>query len=658
MVSPPTTELFYDQRLPVVLCTAGHIDHGKTSLVHRLTGRNTDCLPAEQKRGITIDLGFAQWQSPQFQFGIVDVPGHERFVRNMVAGATGIDLALLVVAADDGVMPQTREHLDILDLLGVCGGLVVMTKIDLVEPELQEFVEQEIRELTAGTRLENCPILRISTVTGAGWEQLLSALQTAAQQIVRPSARDLFRMPIDQVFSISGHGTVVTGTALGGHVACDDLVEVLPQRLTVRVRSVQHHGTGAVEATAHRRTGINLAGIKHDELSRGCELATPGYLQPAQRLLVSITNLKHSPVEIADRQTLRLHLGTSESTARVILKGTRIGAGETAFAELRVLHPIVAEYGQRFILRRLSPPLTIAGGAILDPCLEPRTRLTDLQAIGHSRQSPDPFARLAALLELSTRDRISDLEVACRIGVRPTAVRPLLDQLERQQVIRNWGTTGAPRWMHARRVTRIVESARRAIHQVFAQHHPRRLLPRAIITTAVTSAVGEVNCGPLLLELQSAGWLLNSGNLWGPADLQIQLSKRQIDLQRSAINAIEAAALAPPDLKELSLLLGQPMEKLSPLLELAVDAGQLVPIAEGLFYDPRAIDRLRRLSARLLADPLGATVAQLRDAWEITRKHAFPLCEWLHAQQITQRIGDSHFAGPKFYLYPKFNLSE
>ena len=652
MAPPRSDDLPYGEQRSVIVGTAGHIDHGKTSLVQRLTGRNTDRLPAEQERGISIDLGFAQWKTAQFQFGIVDVPGHERFIKNMVAGATGIDLALLVVAADDGVMPQTREHLDILDLLGVRGGLVVMTKIDLVDPDYQDLVEHEIRELVAGTCLSQSPVIRLSTATGAGWEQLISALQSAAAQLSHPPERSIFRMPIDQVFSITGHGTVVTGTVLGGQVARDDLVEVLPRRTTVRVRAVQHHGSGTAQAAAHRRTGVNLAAIKPDELHRGCELATPGYLQPSSRLLVSIKNLKHSPVDIKDRQTLRLHLGTSETTVRVILKGWRIGPGETACAELRLLRPVVAEYGQCFILRRASPSLTLAGGQILDPLLEPRLRLKELQAVGLSRQASDPSARLSALLEVSLRDQLSHLEIACRIGIEPAAVGTLLEQLERQQVLYNWGTPGAPRWVHQHRIARLRETATRAINLVFAQHQPRRMLPLAILTSAVTQAVGEAYCGPLLNDLRSIGWLSCKGDLHGPAGLQVHLSKRQLELQRAALDVIQAAALAPPNLKELALELGQPLDKLGPLLELAIDNGHLVQIAEDLYFAPQALDKARRVSARLLTDPAGATVAQLRDAWQITRKHAFPLCEWLHAQQITERIGDTHFAGPKFKLPP------
>ena len=257
----------------VIIGTAGHIDHGKTRLVGRLTGIITDRLPEEKARGISIDLGFAHWQTDDFQFGVVDVPGHERFVKNMVAGATGVNLALLVVAADDSVMPQTREHLEIMDLLGVRTGAVVITKTDLVEPDFVELVEADIEELVQGTFLEGCPIVPVSSETGAGIDELKATIDRLAREIDWSAAQDVFRMPVDRVFSITGHGSVVTGSALSGEVHGGDILDLLPEGREVRVRSVQSHGTGVEEGGARQRTAVNLAGLKVDELARGMELA-------------------------------------------------------------------------------------------------------------------------------------------------------------------------------------------------------------------------------------------------------------------------------------------------------------------------------------------------------------------------------------------------
>ncbi|MCH8831042.1 MAG: selenocysteine-specific translation elongation factor, partial [Planctomycetes bacterium] len=280
----------------VIVGTAGHIDHGKTRLVGRLTGIATDRLPEEKARGISIDLGFAYWEDDRFRFGVVDVPGHERFVKNMVAGATGVNLALLVIAADDSVMPQTREHLEIMDLLGVQTGVIAITKTDVVDADFVELVQTEIEELVVGTFLEGCPIVPVSSETGAGIDELRSTISRIAAGIDWPESHDVFRLPIDRVFSITGHGTVATGSALSGDVHAGDILELLPEQREVRVRNVESHGTGIADSSARRRTAVNLAGVKTGEITRGQELATPGFLRPTLRLIVHLKLISSSPV--------------------------------------------------------------------------------------------------------------------------------------------------------------------------------------------------------------------------------------------------------------------------------------------------------------------------------------------------------------------------
>ena len=337
----------------ILIGTAGHIDHGKTRLVGKLTGINTDRLPEEQARGISIELGFAHFEQDGIQFGVVDVPGHERFVKNMVAGATGVNLAMLVIAADDGVMPQTREHLEIMQLLGIPAGLIALTKIDLVEPDYVELVAADIADLLKGTFLEGCPIVPVSSETGAGLDELKQTLVRIARDVELPESLELFRMPIDRVFSVAGHGTVVTGSVMSGSATAGETLELLPQQREVRVRGVQHHGQQADNAAARQRTAINLAGVKTEEVVRGMELASIGYLLPTKRMLVELRNLSSSPLVLKDRLVFNLHLGTCEVLARINLKGRTLVPGETGFAELRTKEPIVAAHGQRFILRRI-----------------------------------------------------------------------------------------------------------------------------------------------------------------------------------------------------------------------------------------------------------------------------------------------------------------
>ena len=285
---------------PILLGTAGHIDHGKTRLVGRLTGIDTDRLPEEKARGISIDLGFAHFETGGFRFGVVDVPGHERFVRNMVAGATGFNVALLVVAADDGVMPQTREHLEIMDLLGISAGLVAVTKIDVVDPDLVELAQLDVEESVAGTFLEGAPVIPVSSETGEGLDTLKATLLEVCQGITLPETLPLFRMAIDRVFSITGHGTVLTGSVVSGDVHAGDTLQLWPEGRELRVRSVEHHGEQSDQAGSRQRTAINLAGLKHEDVSRGCELATPGYLQTTRRLLVDLRVLSSSPIPLKE----------------------------------------------------------------------------------------------------------------------------------------------------------------------------------------------------------------------------------------------------------------------------------------------------------------------------------------------------------------------
>ncbi|HID22804.1 MAG TPA: selenocysteine-specific translation elongation factor, partial [Planctomycetaceae bacterium] len=468
----------------ILIGTAGHIDHGKTRLVQRLTGIDTDRLPEEKARGISIDLGFAHWQVGDFLFGIVDVPGHERFIKNMVAGASGVDMAILVVAADDSVMPQTREHLEIMQLLGLKAGLVAITKTDLVDPELLELVEADVRELTESTFLEGCPIVPVSSATGEGFEKLERVLVEVARRVEAPRPVELFRLPIDRALSIPGHGTVVTGSVMSGEVHPGDALELLPIGRLVRVRGVQNYGMPTQGSGPGRRTAINLAGVPHGEIVRGMELATPGYLRPTRRLVVRLEALPSSPIGLKDRMEFSLHLGTAEVPARLVLKGRTLKPGESGFAELRCQQPIVATHGQRFILRRPSPAITVAGGKVLDPGILPGRRIRDLSTYATGFDSPNDEDRLAALLE--EKDSVPDdpLEAAWRAGVSPSRYREVIEQLVQSGVLAPIGAPERPLLIHRRRWQLVRRAVLRTVRNELAKRQPRRSLPKATLLTA------------------------------------------------------------------------------------------------------------------------------------------------------------------------------
>ncbi|MCX7418065.1 MAG: selenocysteine-specific translation elongation factor [Planctomycetia bacterium] len=648
----------------ILIGTAGHIDHGKTRLVGRLTGINTDRLPEEQARGISIDLGFAHFEADGIRFGVVDVPGHERFIKNMVAGATGVNLVMLVVAADDSVMPQTREHLEIMQLLGISAGLVVITKTDLVEPEFVDLVRADIESLLSGTFLDGCPILPVSSATGDGLDDLQATLVRLAREVVFPETSELFRMPIDRVFSVAGHGTVVTGSVLSGSVKPEDTLELLPAGREVRVRGVQHHGSQAVDAVARQRTAINLAGVKIEEVERGMELAAVGYLQPSQRMLIELQNLASSPLSLRDRQQFHLHLGTREVLSRINLKGVTVAPGERTFAELRTQEPITAIHGQRYILRRLSPSITVAGGRILDPSLPPMKRIKEIVAVGTKWSAPSDANRLGALV--SQQEIISDspLEAARRVGIQPSSYRHLLEELSASgQLVRlrsgsqnaeqsarpldvARGITGelpvlrASQLIHKDRLAGLSVSVMKSVREVLAKHQPRRALSRELFVASCQEIAY-----PMLLEaafnhLLVTGELVRVGTQIGPADAQVKLTKSQQTARTRILEEIAAAGLMPPTTRELAAAVGQGLEQIAPLLHVSCEDGLLIKLSDELYYSADAIELAKQLCCTALTTLGQATMSQLRDAWGVSRKYSIPLCEYLDQIGFTVRVGD------------------
>ena len=502
------TDLDPTQTRSVLIGTAGHIDHGKTRLVGQLTGVNTDRLPEEKARGISIDLGFAHIADGDLRIGVVDVPGHERFVRNMFAGATGINVAVLVVAADDGVMPQTREHLEIMDLLGIPTGLIALTKIDLVDEDLVELAKLDIEEAVAGTFLEDAPVIPVSSETGKGIDELRQRLLETCREISLPESLPLFRLAIDRVFSITGHGTVVTGSVLSGDVQVGTSLDLWPEGRSVRVRSVERHGEQTEEAGSRQRTAINLAGVKHEEVSRGCELATAGYLQTTRRLLVDLRVLTSSPMTLKDRVEVNLHIGTREVETRVILKGRRLEPGQRGYAELRLSAPIVAAFGQRFILRRVSPAVTIGGGRILDPAIPDLLRIRDIETLAGNLDSDSAADRLSVYLGQRDSIRSADLTIASAVGLMPDELDEQLTQLREVGSIVKLGERDRTFEIHIDRLEALGRSVLRTIREEVVRHQPRRSLPKPTLLTAcrdITSQqILEAVIAWLLLVLAAA----------------------------------------------------------------------------------------------------------------------------------------------------------
>jgi len=613
-----------------VIGTAGHIDHGKTALVKALTGVDTDRWEEEKRRGITIDLGFAPLPlGDHVQASVVDVPGHEGFVRNMLAGATGIDVALLVVAADEGLMPQTEEHLAIIELLGVGRGIPVITKQDLVEPEWLDLVRSEVSERLKRSRVPWEPSIATSALTGEGLDELRSALRLVANDLVERPAEDLFRLPIDRVFAVAGAGTVVTGSTWTGTVAVGDAVRLLPLEREVRVRSIEVHGQAAERAVPGRRTALALVGVDKSELARGDVAVTGAGWRATTLLDAAVELLPGARKPIGSRTRLRVHLGTAEVLARVV-QIRSIGPGEHGLARLVLETPLVARGGDRFVVRSFSPVTTIGGGVVLDPFPAPRPRLRQRRLAAGQL----PIERLLVLAQEAGLAGLSTDSLPTRLGLLPGQVPTLITEAGKDLL--SLGATVVARHALAAEATRLVEVLRR-----YHKEHPidpgmslqalRAAVPAPAPPPAVLDAVLEV--GTRARQLEVTGSVARLAG-WHPA-----FDAHTSNLRESLARRLVDARWEVPTLAELEREFpGAPIRAL--LAHLARE-GTAEPIDQERYAAPQALESFRSGLEAALAELGKATPAELRERFGLTRKYLIPLLEWADRRGITRRAGDA-----------------
>ena len=629
----------------LILGTAGHIDHGKTALVKALTGVDTDRLSEEKRRGITIELGFAELVLGDYLLGIVDVPGHERFVRNMLAGATGIDLALLVVAADDSVKPQTREHLEILKFLELDAGVIALTKCDLPDPEWIDLVEQEVRELVAETFLAEAPLVRTSVVTGAGLDELRAALGEAAARAAaspRQSRRaGPFRMPIDRTFTVAGHGTVVTGSVSSGCVRVGDELVIEPGGMAVRVRSLQNHARAVDEVHRGQRAAINLAGVHHEQLHRGHELASPGYLSPSRRLTVRIALLPAASRPLKHRSRVRLHVGTVESMAAVLLlEGGELVPGQEGFAQLLLAEPAATTWNQPFVLRSESPITTVGGGHVLDPDALPlRRNAADRIPQLASLSSGDGLERAsAAALLLGWRGwQPGDLVRTAGVTEVAEVYRPLI---ERGDVVELPLSPGKVLRVHR---TLLEETATRGELLLKRMHEqePLRTHLDASRLVARLAHRGDRTVAEAVLQ-----WMAREGRVrMDPRGVALpgqgpKLSRGEQQRLSEILEIYRAAEFQPPTVAEVKSQATRNQAAVPQLVELAVAQGELVKISPDIYLHADVERRMRQVLSDRMAGGNGLTVSQIRETLSTTRKYAVPLCEYLDHIGFTERRGD------------------
>jgi selenocysteine-specific elongation factor len=615
----------------VILGTAGHIDHGKSSVVKALTGIDPDRLKEEKERGITIDLGFADLSYPDgLTIGIVDVPGHERLVKNMLAGAGGIDLVLLVIAADEGIMPQSREHLSICNLLKIKSGLIAITKADLVEKDWLELVEDEVRDFVKGTFLEGAEIVTVSSKTMFNLDLLKEKIREVALTVESKPTRGLFRLPIDRVFTLKGFGTVVTGTAVSGTLSVDDAVEILPSNIQSKVRGLHSHGKPLQTAFAGQRVAINLQGVDKEALKRGDSVVIPGKFIPTKKIDAKVEMLSDVPV-LKSKSLVHFHLGTSETIARVILYGrNEIKANESCYCQFRLREPVITISGDRYIVRRFSPVDTIGGGEVLDSLPSRRSLkdgTDDLQVfekgtleekIATKIQRAGIYGKTVSLLEGWIKEEIPSIRNAINLLKGKGVILQFEDIL-----------------IHSNTYHTLKETVRK----ILDNFHRKNPLKPGMLKEELRA---QINIDPRLFGnlLTSLKEIVIDKELVRLASFRVALSQVDETFKSKIIGLLEKSGFQPLTKEELCQSLQTEQRKLTDILNLMAKEGSLVRINES-FYVPSTVYRsmIEKLKAFYSKKP-EMTVAEFRDILNTTRKYALPFLEYLDSNKITLRVGD------------------
>lgn len=622
-----------------IVGTAGHIDHGKTALVRRLTGVDTDRLPEEKKRGISIDLGFAPLVTPGgVHLGIVDVPGHERFVKNMLAGVGGVDLVLLVIAADEGVMPQTREHLAIVRLLGVTRGVIVLTKRDLVDADWIGEIRRDVAALLAGTPFATMPVVEFSAVSGAGTDELFVAIDAQLAGLALRPAAEPARLPVDRVFIVEGFGTVVTGTLWRGRIRTGDTLELQPRGLPVRVRRVQVHGQTVEEAHAGQRTAVALHGVEREQVERGDWLQAVGALRPSSILDVRFEAVDDLEKDWPANTRVRFHLGASEIIGRlVLLEGESVAPGESALAQVRLERPTVAARGDRFVIRRYSPSHTIGGGSVIEPVAAKRRRHGALDAL-EVRESGSLEARLLQLVEAEASP-ISTARLAQVVGESQTVTQTALERLLEDHEI---AMPLADRWLALQKWHAALEHIEREVRG-YADKYPSRFgYLKGELKSGLKVAM-EGNLFDIAFKtLEEEGRLEVKSLRVRPADSPWQPPVAIAEALKKLEADLEATGMSVPDALKWQ---GKPDSAASEVATLGLFLERLVRVNQELIYTAYQMKVLRAKLAEHFAKNAVLTMAEFKEMASVSRKYAVPLLEHCDRVGWTVRAGDERKRG-------------
>jgi len=627
---------------PIILGTAGHIDHGKTSLIRAVTGTDTDRLQEEKRRGITIELGFASLTLPSgLQLGIVDVPGHEKFVKNMVAGATGIDIVAMVIAADEGVMPQTREHMEICTLLGIQHGFVVLTKIDLVDEEWLELAMEDVRDFTVGTFLDDAPIVAVSSTKGKGLNRFLETMDEICSVLPERTRSSLFRLPVDRVFTMRGFGTVITGSLISGRVQVGEPVVFYPSAINSKVRGLQVHNAAVNAAEAGQRTAINLQGLEKTAINRGEVLAHPDTLVSSYMIDVLLQYLDSNKRPARNRQQVRFHTGTSEVLGNlVLLDRDELLPGDTTVAQLRLDAPVALVKDDRFVIRSYSPVRTIGGGQVLNPV-----------PAKHKRFRKEIFEGLRRMAELTPEELVNFcVEHKGFQGASFTELVIMTNLTEKKldQFLQNH--LSQQRILLVDRENRLYlhqqsfQQLRQDLLQFLEGYHQRNPLkagmPREELKSKLPPVLNPKLFNLLMQQMIKEKQIEASEDTVRLASHKVALAEDQESLRGKIQATYQSSGLQPPYFRELSRQLGSDPNRARDVLMLLVEEGRLVKVKEDLYFDSAAVENLKNRLVEFLNAHGEISTPQFKEMTGVSRKYLIPLIEYFDAQNVTIRIGD------------------
>jgi selenocysteine-specific elongation factor len=626
----------------IILGTAGHIDHGKTSLIKAVTGTDTDRLKEEKERGITIELGFAALDLPSGQhLGIVDVPGHEKFVKNMVAGATGIDIVVMIIAADEGVMPQTREHMDICTLLGVKYGMVAVTKIDMVDEEWLELALEDIRDFVKGTFLEDAPVAAVSSTTGKGIPEFIKMLDELAAKIPERPPSDLFRLPIDRVFTMKGFGTVITGTLISGRVQVGETIMIYPSGITSKVRGIQVHNKSANEAGPGMRTAINFQGLEKEAINRGEVLSKPNTLQASYMVDVHMRYLGGNKKPLKNRTRVRFHTGTNEVLGNfILLDHEELAPGNETVAQLRLDTPVALVKDDRFVIRSYSPISTIGGGKILNPIPLKHKRLKPeeieaLKALDHQ----EPESVVSFHVEAAGYRGVSFAHLKIMTNLSDKALETVLQGLLSQKTLILVDKESRI-YIHNNCYQKLKTDIRRQLAGYHKTHSLKPGMPKEELKTKFPPLLPAKLFNLTMNQMIKEKEIAQEENIIRLASHTVSLGGKQADVKDKILKTYLNTGLQPPYFKELAKSLDIDAKRAKDVLMHLVAEGAIVKVKEELYFHASAIKALKKKLVDFLETQGEVTTPQFKEMTGVSRKYVIPLAEYFDSTQVTLRVGD------------------